>query len=571
MSITTGTFPGVRIVDMPDLGTVTDTSSVVGEHAGSGRFSALALRNYATVQVNDALATETAARAAGHLPTIAALRANAIVAPPLAKSVYVAGYRATADGGEGVFAFAPGDTTTADNGGTFIVDALGQRWRREGPLTIHSWGAVGDGITDDTAAIQKAFDWVGQRGAPLGPTTGVYAVSAPLVLLPAVAADPALFRAGPEVALGQRAYFKATAAMAQMLTLGGNASDNSQIIRHWGLSLGTWDCALLAQNGITVANATGCIIRGTKVRNFLAHGFELGSAGSPQHSYEIYLENCFTDRNPTSANPANSVAVFYNNCSDSGITDCVFTGARVGISANASGTASAWGVYDAKFVNVHIWNAAEQGELLYGFDLWANCHCIGCQVDTPFQYAWHFRELNNSLVSCQTLYGSYASVPAHAYIILVETGGGGITTNCTWVGSDATNKVVAEATGDLSKYHSFNNTPTNVVTFGARGPTIVKAFAYITSPGTIVGANEVILANRNGAGDYTITLTNSLSASAAIQVTPASAAGTPIIAYEQAGARGPLVFRVLFQNLAGTFVDPAAFSVQVTQNPTATY
>jgi hypothetical protein len=39
-------FPGVRIVDMPDLGAVTDTSSMVGEHAGSGRFQATALRSY---------------------------------------------------------------------------------------------------------------------------------------------------------------------------------------------------------------------------------------------------------------------------------------------------------------------------------------------------------------------------------------------------------------------------------------------------------------------------------------------------------------------------------------------
>ena len=46
MSTTTGTFPGVRIVDMPDLGAVTDTSSLVGEHAGSGRFGATAFRNY---------------------------------------------------------------------------------------------------------------------------------------------------------------------------------------------------------------------------------------------------------------------------------------------------------------------------------------------------------------------------------------------------------------------------------------------------------------------------------------------------------------------------------------------
>ena len=46
MSVTTGTFPGVRIVDMPDLGAVNDASSVVGERAGSGRFGALALRSY---------------------------------------------------------------------------------------------------------------------------------------------------------------------------------------------------------------------------------------------------------------------------------------------------------------------------------------------------------------------------------------------------------------------------------------------------------------------------------------------------------------------------------------------
>ena len=43
---TTTTYTGVRIVDMPDLGAVTDNSSVVGEHAGSGRFAATALRTY---------------------------------------------------------------------------------------------------------------------------------------------------------------------------------------------------------------------------------------------------------------------------------------------------------------------------------------------------------------------------------------------------------------------------------------------------------------------------------------------------------------------------------------------
>jgi hypothetical protein len=48
MSVTTGTFPGVRIVDMPDLGPFNSASSLVGERAGSGRFSATGLTNYLT-------------------------------------------------------------------------------------------------------------------------------------------------------------------------------------------------------------------------------------------------------------------------------------------------------------------------------------------------------------------------------------------------------------------------------------------------------------------------------------------------------------------------------------------
>lgn len=42
---------GVRIIDMPDLGTVTDSSIVVGDLAGSGTFRATALRDYITAGI----------------------------------------------------------------------------------------------------------------------------------------------------------------------------------------------------------------------------------------------------------------------------------------------------------------------------------------------------------------------------------------------------------------------------------------------------------------------------------------------------------------------------------------
>lgn len=44
---TTGTIPGTRIIDMPDLGGVIDSTSFVAEKAGSGRITAPALQAYA--------------------------------------------------------------------------------------------------------------------------------------------------------------------------------------------------------------------------------------------------------------------------------------------------------------------------------------------------------------------------------------------------------------------------------------------------------------------------------------------------------------------------------------------
>jgi pectate lyase-like protein len=88
---TTITYTGIRIVDMPDLGAVTDTSSVVGEHAGSGRFSAPQFRNYNNLVV------------------------------------------------------ATGSTIPRSNA---------DRWGAV--ANVFDYGAIGDGVANDTAAIQAA-------------------------------------------------------------------------------------------------------------------------------------------------------------------------------------------------------------------------------------------------------------------------------------------------------------------------------------------------------------------------------------------------------------------------------
>ena len=150
----------IRIVDMPDIGAVTDTSSFVGEHAGSGRFTAPALRSYTTASLT--------------FSTMSALRANAS-AKTSGTAVSVGGYYTVNDGGGGVFVCNTADTTTADNGGTVIVDTLGQRWARAvgvGAYSVRWFGAKGDGTTDDRGAIQAAI----ATAQPVYIPPGVYLV-----------------------------------------------------------------------------------------------------------------------------------------------------------------------------------------------------------------------------------------------------------------------------------------------------------------------------------------------------------------------------------------------------------
>lgn len=106
------------------------------------------------------------ARATPVVATIAALRA-ATFATLTAGVVTVRSYAGTATKGGGDFVYVSTDTTTADNGGTVIVDASSRRWYREygqdQPLNVTWFGAIGDGTTDNLAAFNAALA-AGQAG-----------------------------------------------------------------------------------------------------------------------------------------------------------------------------------------------------------------------------------------------------------------------------------------------------------------------------------------------------------------------------------------------------------------------
>lgn len=70
------------------------------------------------------------------------------------------GVRITQSGLAGFFQRDDTDTTSADNGGTIIVDASGRRWNRlfTGAVNVKWFGAVGNGSTNDTDAIQRSHN-----------------------------------------------------------------------------------------------------------------------------------------------------------------------------------------------------------------------------------------------------------------------------------------------------------------------------------------------------------------------------------------------------------------------------
>lgn len=116
------------------------------------------------------------------VPTIAALKARTVT---LSEKVQVVDYAVANDGGGGTFFADLADTTSVDNGGTIIVGNSGIRWKRindDGSVSVRCFGARGDGITDDTVAVQKAINACQAQGKKLRLPMGNYITSSTILI-----------------------------------------------------------------------------------------------------------------------------------------------------------------------------------------------------------------------------------------------------------------------------------------------------------------------------------------------------------------------------------------------------
>lgn len=102
--------------------------------------------------------------------------------------VFVDGYFVGADGGEGIFWNNAADTSSADNGGTIIVDASSRRWYREasGAQKNIRWFGGNPSVADCTSAYVAALASLTTNGGVIFFPKGVYTfLSSPSYTYPA--------------------------------------------------------------------------------------------------------------------------------------------------------------------------------------------------------------------------------------------------------------------------------------------------------------------------------------------------------------------------------------------------
>lgn len=356
------------------------------------------------------------------------------------------------------------------------------------PANIVDFGAVGDGVADDRAAIQAAIDsGLGEVVVPYG----TYLVSAPLDLEP-----------GVSLRMEEGAVIKASAAMEAIIrTPLAEWYDNGLI------SGGTLHCNALADCGIWLKMASYTRITHIQIRENKVDAIRLGAAAAALSSYEMFLHDIRIIRSLTTA-PVGSNGIRIEKCGDSHFTDVVIMGQETGVSGSLS---------DSKLTRCHCWNALENGKLEIGFALIGYDTILSqCQVDGPLlSSGYYLNGLGNTLIGCcvnQTP-PSYGGVDAEAVGVYVETGASCVVANCNFKSQSASSRLAADVSGDLSNARLINNTSVNVIdVVSDRSKTLARAWVTFNGTGTpaIRASFGVASIADLGLGDYQINFTRTM-------------------------------------------------------------
>ncbi|WP_368941437.1 phage tailspike protein [Citrobacter werkmanii] len=185
------------------------------------------------------------------------------------------------DGGDGYFDIDPSDTSTADNGGTVLVDANGRRWKRR----------ISDGVIHAEWFGMKA-DWNGTTGTDNAP-----AIKRAIAAMPAARGKVVLpageFMVGSLISVN-RNNATLEGAGIRVTTLVGNGIDKSAVLEvnngswdyetntytYGGTSIGHVVIKNLSIDGSKTTSSTGIVFAratlGCRIEGFSAENFSVG-------------------------------------------------------------------------------------------------------------------------------------------------------------------------------------------------------------------------------------------------------------------------------------------------------
>lgn len=249
---------------------------------------------------------------------ISTLRALSVTSVANNAAIEVLGYYSPGDGGGGIFYFNT-SSSAGDNGGTVIAPAVGAgRWIRvtSNYIDIRWFGAKGDGVTDDSVAIQTSINQATETIFPSAP----YLVNSVINLV----SNVRLIGNGS----------------ATILPGSGCAS---YCIKGVGLS------------NVTITNLTVRFAAGITPQVVLPQG-TYGSASA------IYFENCTNIALSNLRGGGMFGQVNLYNCQDSWCKDSIFSSPNAGVAAVADSTVTGTALIDGiEFTGNEILDGGDDG------------------------------------------------------------------------------------------------------------------------------------------------------------------------------------------------------------------
>jgi hypothetical protein len=232
--------------------------------------------------------------------SIAKLRANL---DARFQSCFVTGYYNPLDGGGGPYEVDASDTTSTDNKGSCIVDALGRRWKLNtgADWYVEQFGAKGDGATDDAPAINAAIAALPDHGGTVRLRGKTYAVGSTISIGNGDAGSTPSTKNGVKlIGTGGGAGAYANPTLLQVIDNGGSVPYVDTVISIKGaidsVHLEGFKIYCLGAHGsmantaIFMHSATGCLFRNIHMEQYALTGLWIMAGVAPTGNYNISNE-----------------------------------------------------------------------------------------------------------------------------------------------------------------------------------------------------------------------------------------------------------------------------------------